>query len=523
MFNLDPFGSPMSYTRQIIPRRKHTKSRTGCRTCKVRRVRCDETWPVCRRCSSTGRLCEGPSPASSKNDGDGPDTKRGFEKVVFTQPLTLSAFRPPIIKYDTEQERHYIGLFCTKLIPKVSGYTPYPIWGSLLLQAIQEEKAVYQAALAVTALVASRQDLGAGAASSHSKHPEKMLALSQYGKCLSSLQAVAKSQDNCAQTVVLLGSLLCIWFEVMLEDHTLALLHLEHCLKILESQQGNVDPDLESTFIRLDLHASLYMGRRPPALKNLGSSEIPQTFQNLDEAETKLYQVLNRVYRFQTSRSDDYRYREVGSVPLELLLEAQSLEKTLHQWHTACITLSLEIMDEDWQPRRLALLQINYYIAVIAMATCLYVEECIYDRFKEQFGTIVSLAWTLLSTAKDDIPKQRDRETFSMEMGVIYPLYFTAIKCRDPTIRQKAIEMLEFAPLTEGVWYGCIMVAIARRVRFLEEEGDTRMGGDIPEFRRVHSADLDIDHRRRQVHVCFRRRLNGLDGEWDDLIEVIRW
>ena len=37
--------------------RAHTKSRLGCRNCKLRRVKCDETKPQCNRCTSFGVAC----------------------------------------------------------------------------------------------------------------------------------------------------------------------------------------------------------------------------------------------------------------------------------------------------------------------------------------------------------------------------------------------------------------------------------------------------------------------------------
>ncbi|KAF4240585.1 hypothetical protein CNMCM6457_007163 [Aspergillus fumigatiaffinis] len=46
-------------------RRPHKKSRTGCVTCKRRRVKCDETRPFCRRCEKLGAPCSyGSSPQS---------------------------------------------------------------------------------------------------------------------------------------------------------------------------------------------------------------------------------------------------------------------------------------------------------------------------------------------------------------------------------------------------------------------------------------------------------------------------
>ncbi|KAL4809273.1 hypothetical protein BDV18DRAFT_77895 [Aspergillus unguis] len=40
------------------PRKSHTKSRYGCRTCKKRHIRCDETFPQCRNCTKHNCRCD---------------------------------------------------------------------------------------------------------------------------------------------------------------------------------------------------------------------------------------------------------------------------------------------------------------------------------------------------------------------------------------------------------------------------------------------------------------------------------
>ncbi|OKL63614.1 hypothetical protein UA08_01014 [Talaromyces atroroseus] len=40
------------------PRKSHTKSRNGCRTCKRRHIRCDETFPQCRNCTKHNCRCD---------------------------------------------------------------------------------------------------------------------------------------------------------------------------------------------------------------------------------------------------------------------------------------------------------------------------------------------------------------------------------------------------------------------------------------------------------------------------------
>ncbi|KAF4553080.1 Fungal specific transcription factor domain-containing protein 76 [Elsinoe fawcettii] len=76
---------------------KHKRTRSGCYTCRQRRVKCDETHPICERCRKGKRDCIYPDPSSLKpvrdpskirsvpadsgsntsgDEGDGPDSQR---------------------------------------------------------------------------------------------------------------------------------------------------------------------------------------------------------------------------------------------------------------------------------------------------------------------------------------------------------------------------------------------------------------------------------------------------------------
>lgn len=44
--------------RRSAPRKSHTKSRTGCTSCKRRRVKCDEGLPSCGSCRRLALVCE---------------------------------------------------------------------------------------------------------------------------------------------------------------------------------------------------------------------------------------------------------------------------------------------------------------------------------------------------------------------------------------------------------------------------------------------------------------------------------
>ncbi|KAK4236150.1 sterol uptake control protein 2 [Achaetomium macrosporum] len=52
-------GKPSTRVRSgIVNRRSHAKSRTGCRTCKRRRIKCDESRPSCRNCEKHAVTCD---------------------------------------------------------------------------------------------------------------------------------------------------------------------------------------------------------------------------------------------------------------------------------------------------------------------------------------------------------------------------------------------------------------------------------------------------------------------------------
>lgn len=62
---------------------KHKRTRTGCLTCRNRRVKCDEARPTCDRCRKGGRECEFPQPTTSKrakSDVKSPTTSKKHER-----------------------------------------------------------------------------------------------------------------------------------------------------------------------------------------------------------------------------------------------------------------------------------------------------------------------------------------------------------------------------------------------------------------------------------------------------------
>lgn len=249
------------------------------------------------------------------------------------------------------------------------------------------------------------------------------------------------------------------------------------------------------------------------------------------EAEHVLTLIICRIYEFLRATGDDFRYRQPGPLPMDVIAKAESLESQLHGFHDKYLAPYTPAADGEpleMSDHQVSLLRIRYLTALIVISTGLYAEEIIYDRFLLEFRTVVSLTTDILGRRD---PSPTDHVGFSLDGGIIHPLYLAAAKCRSPEVRRRAIELLYSFPGSEGAWEGPMLARISERVMEIEEGGlDMEMVSPdgtellpIPEFRRIHSVDIETHYAERYSAVSFRSRPNGLDGEWEDVVEIFAW
>ncbi|UNI18401.1 hypothetical protein JDV02_004672 [Purpureocillium takamizusanense] len=539
-----------------LTRRPYKWTKSGCRTCKIRKVRCDETWPTCRNCNSTGRRCDGVASAQS---AAAPSTPF----LTFTAPLTLSHFRPAQAS-GAELGEHgdgaYLDLFRRELVACIVGGRS--AWRRLVLQAVQEEPALGHAAVAFSALQRARAASSSGegiegpaCASPSLSSGEVRLAMRHYDRCIREMQRVVGrgSGDSRSVNVALLCTVMCIGFELCMHEPLIALSHLEHGLNIAISNHPYVDADLALALSRLDLQAAIFLGRRSPTLDAAHvSSYSLSTEGGYQAADRDLTCLTSRLFSFMRTMADDFRYREPGSVPLHVAAEAGKLEDDLAAFRDRNLAPGTAFMERGLLEETI-LIRVKYLSASILLATCLAAEEGIYDRFTAQFADIVTLCASLLDGPQRKITPGHCG--FALDMGVVHSLFVTACKCRHPGVRRRAVALLDAVPGAEGVWEGKQHARIGERVTQLEECGldldldldrdlDLDLGlkpstdpsdtnptswaaawdpSRVPEWRRIHSVDIDPQIDLRCAQVCFRWRPNGMDGEWDDFAEVITW
>ena len=484
-------------------------------------MKCDEAKPVCYRCSSTGRKCDGYAAASS-----------AIAKTTKNDALTLALGLN--VTVDALEKRTF-DFFRLRTTPCMSGYFNDHLWERMVFQVCQTEPAVRYAVTALGALHEERslrrsalRD-GVDVSSVQTDFPVK-----QYAKALSGLQQLLAC-ENVPMNVVLLCSLLCVHFESMRENFVPALVHAENAIKLLHSSSTfnsqKIDQSLIRAFMRIDLQGSLYIGMRTPGLPFFTSatdSDLPDAFADLIHARDFSNTWTSRLYYFMRTKADRHKFQDPGNVPLELFAECQT-----HEGMFAAIDQLLwDFMQKPTvklsfrEQHGLGMLRIRAKINRIVTAGCLYAEASNYDRFMELFVQVHAICKYIIDS------ENADRRLFSVSLdeGLLHPLFFLATHCRDSKLRHSALGMLRLLPARAGIWHVEAMTRTAEHCIEYEEalcEKEHPDCSDIPEWRRIHSAGFDgwdaAHSRHTRVIMHMRTRPYGMDGDWVDTSKEIEW
>jgi hypothetical protein len=87
---------------------------------------------------------------------------------------------------------------------------------------------------------------------------------------------------------------------------------------------------------------------------------------------------------------------------------------------------------------------------------------------------------------------------FSSELGIIAPLFFTVVKCKNPKIRLQALNMLSRAPRREGMWDATVCALIAGKAL----AAATSLGADLSD------PNVSADNCALHEEVRLRQKLS---------------
>ncbi|TLD32831.1 hypothetical protein PspLS_00399, partial [Pyricularia sp. CBS 133598] len=491
----------------VVPsgRKGSAKVRSGCITCKARKVKCDEGKPSCLRCLKSGRSCDGylhPSVMASRRKSN--KIKPADTGGPASPLLTLLDGAMP-------EEKRSFHFFQHVTAPNLAGDLDANFWKVLVLQVCQTEPAVRHAVLAVSSLHEhlaykrghlTLQNTGSTTAEQHiHSEPQHSFALHQYNKAIACL--IGQMKDTTSRPLApLLTCVLFVCLEFMHGKDKESLIHLEQgrqLLSKLDQRADSKDPEIDIVkrhlvplYLRLSLTAFLFGGKPVPIPQSLKSlKEVPVTFESVQEIRFSLYDFIDEVLRYlQRARMARYDPGATTETLAELEREKEDMLQRLSKLSVA-FALYQASKPSEVSEVNAAVFQMYLHIMTIWVSTALSNTEACFDDHLSSFSAIIPHAATILNHSDEPsaelsllsrkrlmqermgeggLPK-RQRCMFTFETYVIPVLYYVATKCRHPLIRHSALDLLKQNPnRRENLWHAKKMAAIAEHVVRVEEK-----------------------------------------------------
>ncbi|KAL5344874.1 hypothetical protein ACLOAV_010271 [Pseudogymnoascus australis] len=461
----------------------------------VRKVKCDERHPVCGRCASTGRVCQWLAPESSVI----PQTSIERRRIL---PLADAAYL----------ERRSFDFFSSRTVRDLAGLFDSDLWEFSILQMSQSEKAPRHATIALSSLQEAEETYGMPISKDRAGDVRHRFAARHYSLAIHYLSEGMRAGAENVRLTTLITCLVFIHIELLRGRYAESLTHLQSGLQILEGgkaetcrDNGALEEEMRKAFQRLDLQ-SAHFGQptsRPRLVireTNATISGYPSSplFTNLSEAKDQCDILMNKSLHFVASCGEQSPQERIQNE--QKLLARQAELTDLHHVHLdTLLKLTNSDVELSSKDRRAAMILRMQLIATnIHLAACLAPNsDTLYDQHLAGFKDVVALAETLISDFSSPVttPQTPGRRilakkrlpTFFTDWGIVLPLYFTAIKCRDSPTRHAALNVLDSWRHREGFWDSALAHKIASQIVQMEEVGT--LGSDAVKV----SDDVDGD------------------------------
>jgi len=426
-------------------------------------------------------------------------------------------------------------------VPAFAGGSETGFWTKLVLKVGQEEPVVRNAIIALGTLHEDYQDRCGKYSPQLIEDQSYQHALKLYGGALRELNQRLNEPTKSNAKLAIIASILFACFEVLRRNNMAAVIHYQQGMRELirqmnlppsddnsltpyspgtrakfrEMPQDEVD-ELLRVFARYDIQACTFSKDRAEPL-SAPFGQLPRilpTNLTLGQVRIHLDNLLVSVYQLVKSDARMYRYWKRDAVPLEWQSRRQEAIDIFDAWMVALdnffTTQAPRLSTADI--KSLLGLRLQIKTAVIMLKGCIDSgPETTFDAFQDDFEDMISKVeqMTMALSISEQRPLEDEQTPFTMELGIVHPLFFVACKCRDWNLRRRAVAQLKRAG-KEGVWEGPIMAVLARKIIELEEEGLSR-GTLVPEANRFHEIRKNVDYDGRKILF---EATKSLDPAW---------
>ncbi|KXJ86468.1 C6 zinc finger domain-containing protein, partial [Microdochium bolleyi] len=520
-----------------MARKASEKTRTGCVTCKKRRVKCDEARPVCKRCHVGDRSCAYLDPPVGWYSWQHllQATSPPPPPVTLATPISSTTRLAP-------REVRNLDYFRCVVAPALGGQLGDDFWTSPVLQLAMSEPAAMHGIQAISLLYEGFRPAWERHDSSVIRE-EEAAALGHYNHALRLVAAASRSSNNSSSKmqdfVVLVASVLFVCIEFLRGNTEAAITHCRHGTLVARSgrSQGR-DSGTEAVVAvlqHLGIFPHFFSSGEFPCLSATYKQET--RFESSAAAAIAMDQLMACAVRL-VRCLDAYRLgADDMEVPEEARLMQQAQLGDFEVWRTAFEALTGAKRDSeadagaDADARR-ALLLMRFYVGWVWTSIALHREETFCDRFFAEFSEIVKLS-------KQTTTRVASRPKFTFSMGTAPLLHFVVIKCRHLPTRLEALGGLrELVGVRESLWDAETMYVIGKciiehehgilvddhtRVTPAMRSGEWELPGDESRIRDSYVEDGVFEHVDERGNMVLRRRIHLIYRKGGAVVDEVGW
>ncbi|KAJ9610265.1 hypothetical protein H2200_005042 [Cladophialophora chaetospira] len=494
-----------------------TKVRTGCFTCKRRRVKCDEARPACNRCIKAGKPCEGY--AINPNPGSGYSEPVRFVVYAPRQPNPLLSEHPDL----DWSERRALSYFQDRTALELAGSFHNDFWMSHILPLARQEGAVRHALIALSSMHEHYSGVD-----HYSPTRGVDFALDHYGKSMREVARFNQSHPDQTFEFALVTCALFSTFESLQGRCHEACNHAISGIRILAEEQRKSVSDERPTRIPREALARFFIasgrqilelgdpnwpGSRPELYYTKSTMPTPDRFISHEHAllhiELLLWEIIEYVERTDVLAEQGPISEDVA---LSLMAEFHTIKLGFDKWKTAFEIFSASESNEfsretpesmssgsstasspaaeQSRPARspaFLILRVYYSLMTAFLARIESNDEAAFNEYvpdllkaldaAEEFIYCTS---TYVSPMDKTSPSRSPlhptsfisqpplppvvRPTFSLALGIVPTLFLIASRASDPGVRDRALRLLRTCNRREGLWDSNLAAKICERM-----------------------------------------------------------
>ena len=492
---------------------KDRRLRTGCLICKLRHIKCGEERPSCTNCVDANRKCMGyPVLASESSSSSASSSALISPNQVLQQrsghPLSKALTSRP---QWTQKEVRSFSFGIHKTVPNITTYFNSEFWGIQIPRLAHQIPAIRHAlsALATFHEKSKFQDipaLGQAITTKTTLVPASVdkFFLQQYNKAIVQLNNQITGDGLVAALCTLICCVIFVCIEGLHGRQQAMVNHIQAGLKVYHEWLGQINPDqaygatsieaiVSQMFRRIDYHAATFIDGHVPQSQTLNViqpnppiDDFKPVFHSMEDARGHVDSLLGRLFWF-LRVYEGVKFQGMGfeKIPQEIRDKHRIVGIWLHLCGAA-LDRYVRLSDAESTSKGLrsaTLLKLR--VKVLTVFHRRWPDElAISEDCESDFQAIIELSRILVLEHVRGLPTPEDSDqsissseessnrpyqksssasssssshfqgppVFTLETGVIPPLYYVAVSASTALIRQEAISLLRTANLREGLW-----------------------------------------------------------------------